>query len=95
MADQMLTLELDDELHARMTAAAAEKGLSVEAWARRQLEVAVDVSGLREEAGAFDAGADWTEADRRLAEYDRTGDYVDAEAWLTELEAEVRARRPG
>lgn len=91
----MLTLELDDELHSRMTAEAAEKGLSLEAWARHQLEAAVGVAGVREEAGAFVAGVDWTEADRRLAEYDRTGDHVDAEAWLTELEAEVRARRPG
>lgn len=93
MADHALTLELDDETFARLAVAAAAEGLSLEVWAQRQLGGAAGVSGVREDAPAFDALNDWTEADRRLAGYDHDGDAVDAETWLAELEAAVRARR--
>jgi|FLYM01.1.fsa_nt_gi hypothetical protein len=93
MADHALKLDLDAETHARLSALAAREGLSLEAWARRRLESADSTPGVREDGSTFEPSHDWFEADRRLAEYDRTGESVDAETWLTELEAEVRARR--
>lgn len=97
MARRVLKLQLAEETHARLTAAAAQEGLSLEAWARRRLEDAArtDSAGVRETSAAFDTQHDWAEADRRLADYDRTGEFIDAEAWMTELRAAVRARQTG
>lgn len=93
MADHALKLDLDAETHARLSALAAREGLSLEAWARRRLESAAPAPGVREDGSTFEPLHDWSEAERRLAEYDRTGESVDAETWLKGLEAEVRARR--
>ncbi len=93
MADRVLALEFDEETYARLAALAGREGVAVEVWARRQLESAAGKLGFREDGAAFGTSQEWAEADRRLAEYDRTGEAVDAETWLTELEAEARARR--
>jgi len=92
MADHVLTLELDDDTHARLAAEAAKAGLSLEAWARRRLAGATQASGVREDSAAFEPVHDWTEADRRLARYDRTGEYIDAETALDAFVAEVKER---
>jgi hypothetical protein len=53
------------------------------------VEAAFAPDGLAEEAAAFQGAHDWTEANRRLAEYDRTGEFVDAETALDAFVAAV------
>jgi len=71
--DAPLTIELDESTRARVEAAAAAAGLSVEAYVREILRAAVSSPGVAEGATAFEGPHDWTEANRRLEEYDRTG----------------------
>lgn len=82
MADGGLILTLSDELAARLRVAAQTAGIDVETFAREHLEAAV-AEGPRH---------DTTEALRRLAEYDRTGEYIELEDWIRDFEAEVEAR---
>lgn len=82
MADGALTLTLDDETAARLETAARQAGLTPEAYAAATLSDALET---------WPPGApyDTTEAERRLAEYDRTGEYVSFEDWAADFEAEV------
>lgn len=81
-----LTLNLTDETLDHLKAEAAKAGMAVEDWAARRL-------GMAKEASPFVRGySDATEALKRLAEYDRTGDFVDGEEALNAFVAEVEAR---
>lgn len=95
MTGSSLTLELDDQTLARLTTAAAALGLRVDAYARDLLEAAVRDQGVREGATAFEGAHDWTEARRRLAEYDRTGEHITLDDWLAEFRADVKSRLAG
>lgn len=103
-----LTLTLDDDLLARVEAAAALAGLSPEAWAALRVSDALEAHGLREDAAVFDAEAPadgWVD-DRTpearafqhaaslaaLEEYDRTGISFPFEDWAAEFRADVEAR---
>lgn len=90
MAERPLTLPLDAATLARAEAAAASEGLSVEQWAAEVLNAALS-PGVRETAAPFEGPYDWTEADRRLAEYDRTGESVPLEEALSEFRRHVEA----
>ncbi len=92
MTDRPVTITLSDDLLRRLTAAAKAAGLSVEAFAAEVLTAALAPDGMAEEAAAFQGAHDWTEADRRLAEYDRTGESVAFEDWATDFRADVKAR---
>jgi len=78
MADGDFKLELSEELGRRLKAAAEAAGLSAEAFAS-----ALIAQGL---------GDDWAEASVSLADYDRTGAYVDAREALSRVRAELVAR---
>jgi hypothetical protein len=78
MADGGFQLELDAELGERLTAAAGAVG-------RSAAEFAADLI-----AKGLDDG--WEESLARLAEYDRTGEYVDADVALRHFR-EVLAER--
>ncbi len=95
MADPFLTLQLGAETFARLEAAAAAAGQPVESYVRKILETVLEPPGMQEGAASFEGAHDWTEADRRLAEYDRTGEYVTLDDWLAELRADVKSRRTG
>ena len=86
MADGAITLTLDDETVRRRDEAARRAGVTPEAYAAGLLSAVVT-----EEAGETPLH-DWTEANRRLAEYDRTGEFVEAGPALDAFVAEVRAR---
>lgn len=92
MADSVLTVFPSDETLRRLTAAAEAAGLSVEVYAARILERALSADGVKGDAAVFQSAHDWTEADRRLAEYDRTGEYVTLEDWEADFRADVEAR---
>lgn len=92
MADTVLTVFPSDETLRRLPVAAEAAGLSVEACAAQILERALADDGVKEDAAVFQSAHDWTEADRRLAEYDRTGEYVDADEALDAFVASVDAR---
>ena len=81
MADGSVTIELDADLGARLKAAAEASG-------RSPGELA---SALIEEALAG-PDADWAETKAALAEYDRTGEYVDAKTAMAELRARLVER---
>lgn len=66
--------------------------MSAEAYAAQILERALAADGVKEDAAVFQSAHDWTEADRRLAEYDRTGEYIDAAEFLDAFVADVEAR---
>lgn len=89
MSDRTLTIPLSDDLLRRLTVAAEAAGLSVEAFAAMIVKAAFAPDGLAEEAAAFEGAPDWTQADRRLADYDRTGEFVDAETALDAFVAAV------
>ena len=90
-----VTVTLNDDLLRRLTVAAEAAGLSVEAYVAMVIETALSPGGMAEEAAAFRSAHDWTEADRRLADYDRTGKSVDAEAALDAFVAAVDADAAG
>lgn len=85
MADGALTLTLDDETAARLETAARQAGLTPEAYAAATLSDALET---------WPPGApyDTTEAERRLAEYDRTGEYVTLEDAMARFEEELQSR---
>jgi hypothetical protein len=66
--------------------------VSVETFAAMTLEAALASDGVAEDAAAFQGAHDWTEADRRLAEYDRTGKSIAFEDWAADFRADVQAR---
>jgi hypothetical protein len=77
-----LTLALDAATLARVEAAAAAEGLSIEVWIARRVIDALPSAGVAEDAPPFDLADPRTEAARlyqaeqariALAEYDRTG----------------------
>jgi len=78
MADGGLTIELDAELAARLREAAKAAGRSTEDYASELI-----AQGLAD---------DWAEARASLAEYDRTGDYVDAKEALANSRASLVER---
>lgn len=92
MADPSLTLQFDDRTFARLKAAAASAGMPVEAYVRDILEAALSRPGVQEGAATFEGAHDWTEANRRLAEYDRTGEHITLVDWLAEFRADVKSR---
>jgi len=79
MADGSLTVKLDDGTAALLERAAREAGMSPSGYAEIVLARALSPD-------------DWSEDFRRLAEYDRTGEFVPAEEALDRFEANVRAR---
>lgn len=86
MADGAITLTLDDETVRRLDEAARRAGVSPEAYAADLLSAVVT-----EEATGI-GPHDWTEANRRLAEYDRTGEFLEAGPALDAFVAEIEAR---
>ncbi|CAN5239092.1 hypothetical protein BH10PSE1_BH10PSE1_26630 [soil metagenome] len=81
MADGALTLNLDDATARRLADAARQAGMTPEAYALERIL-----------ADLTPPAHDWTEADRRLAEYDRTGEFIDAAEALDAFVASVDAR---
>lgn len=73
MTKRALTIELDEPTRARVESAAAIAGLSVEAYLLEVVRAALPSPGVAEAIAAFESPHDWTEANRRLEEYDRTG----------------------
>ena len=47
---------------------------------------------MQEGGATFESAHDWTEANRRLTEYDRTGEYITLDDWLAEFRADVKSR---
>lgn len=81
-----LILTLPQETIDRLKIEAARAGMDIEDWATRRL-------GLSEEAAPFTrADDDASEALRRLARYDETGEFVDGDEALNAFVAEVEAR---
>ena len=78
MADGGLTIELDAELATRLREAAKAAGRSTDDYASELIS-----QGLAE---------DWTDARSSLAEYDRTGEYVDATQALADSWARLVER---
>lgn len=68
-----LIVQLDPATLARLEAAATDAGLSVEDYVAEIIEAALSSPGVAEGVAAFEGTHDWTEANRRLEEYDRTG----------------------
>lgn len=68
-----LTIELDEVTLRRAETAAADAGLSVEDYLVEIIEAALSSPGVAEGVAMFEGPHDWTEANRRLEEYDRTG----------------------
>ena len=81
MADGGMTLNIDEPLAERLREAAKLAGQSVEVYARQALE-----------AFAEDQDDRWAESIRRLEEYDRTGEYVDAEEALAKFRHDLEER---
>jgi plasmid stability protein len=92
MADSVLTVFPSDETLRRLTAAAEAAGVSVEAYAAQILDHALAADGVNEDAAVFQSAHDWTEAGRRLAEYDRTSEYITLKDWEADFRADVEAR---
>jgi plasmid stability protein len=83
MADGELILKLDDDTARRLRAAADAAGLAVESYAADLIS-----SGL---------AGEWADSLARLAEYDRTGDYMSLEEgaayFRTKLEERLTNRK--
>ena len=96
MADSVLTVTPSPDTLRRLASAAEAAGVSIEIYAARILERALPPEGVAKDAAVFQSAHDWTEADRRLAEYDRTGEYLDAaeffDAFLADVETRIAAR---
>ncbi len=73
MTTRSLTIELDAATRAELEAAAAAAGLSIQAYVLESVKAALSSPWVAEVAAAFEGPHDWTEANRRLEEYDRTG----------------------
>ena len=91
MAKPPLTLKLDAPTQARLEAAAAAANLSVHDYAVQAVSTALAVSGVAEATAAFEGPHDWTEANRRLAEYDRTGVSIPLEEVLSAFDDALEA----
>jgi len=78
MADGSVTIELDADLGARLKDAAAAAGRSPDEMAANLIQHGLD--------------DDWAETRARLAEYDRTGESVDAHEAMAELRARLVER---
>ena len=81
MADGGMTLNIDEALAQRLRDAAQSVGESVEVYARQALEA---FSGAEE--------GDWDESIRRLEEFDRTGESVDAEEAFAAIRTNLKKR---
>ena len=92
MADTVLTVIPSAETFRRLTDAAEAEGVTVEAYAALIIQRALEPDGVQEDAAVFQSAHDWTEADRRLVEYDRTGEYITLEDWESDFRADVQAR---
>jgi len=80
MTNDALTVELDADLAEKVRAFASASGTNVDSVVREAVA---------------DYVHDWSEALERLAEFDRAGESLDAEAVLAEFIAAVAARRSG
>ena len=78
MADGGLKIELDEDLAQRVKDAAEAVGQSADQFANELI------------AKSLDDG--WAEARASLAEYDRTGEYVDADVALADFRKELERR---
>jgi predicted transcriptional regulator len=78
MADAGMTIELNEELAQRVKDAAEALGKSADKFANELI------------AKSMDDG--WAEARASLAEYDRTGEYVDADVALADFRKELERR---
>jgi hypothetical protein len=78
MADGGLTIELNEGLAQRVKDAAEALGQSADQFANELI------------AKSLDDG--WAEARASLAEYDRTGEYVDADVALADFRKELERR---
>jgi predicted transcriptional regulator len=78
MADGALTVELDEALSERLKLAAEAAGRRVDDYAAQLISQALDDR--------------WSESLARLAEYDRTGEYVPAEEALDRFRNAVSER---
>jgi hypothetical protein len=96
-----LILQLDAAALARVEAAAAAEGLSIEVWIVRRVIDALPPPGVAEDAAPFDLADPRTEAAKlyqaeqariALAEYDRTGVSFPLEDVLRDVRADLEAR---
>lgn len=96
-----LILQLDAATLARVEAAAAAEGLSIEVWIVRRVIDALPPPGVAEDAAPFDLADPRTEAAKlyqaeqariALAEYDRTGVSFPLEDVLRDVRADLEAR---
>jgi hypothetical protein len=96
-----LTLQLDAPTLARVEAAAAAEGLSIEVWIARCIIDALPPTGVAEDAAPFDLADPRTEAAKlyqreqaliALEEYDRTGVSFPLEDVLRDFRADLEAR---
>jgi hypothetical protein len=76
-----LTLTLDTATAERLADAARQAGMTPEAYALERLS-----------ADLAEGRHDWAEANRRLAEFDRTGEFISLEEWAADFRADVEAR---
>lgn len=81
MADGALTLMLSEDMAARLKAAARAAGVTPEALVIQHLDHAL-----------MEAAFDTTEAERRLAQYDRTGQHIGFEDWAADFRASTLRR---
>jgi hypothetical protein len=101
MERRPLMLPLDAATLARVEAAAAAEGLSIEVWITRRVINTLPPPGVAEDAAPFDLADPRTEAAKlyqaeqariALAEYDRTGVSFPLEDVLRDLRADLEAR---
>jgi hypothetical protein len=78
MADGGLKLELDENLSNRLIAAAEDAGRQVFDYAAELIDGALD--------------DDWSETERRWAEYEKAGESVSVEEAMTRLRHGLKAR---
>jgi len=78
MDDGALTVRIDGELADRLRASAESSGRGVDEHARDLIREALD--------------QDWAEADRRFAEYERTGFSVPADVAFDDLRTSLEGR---
>jgi predicted transcriptional regulator len=79
MADDGFRIELDADLGAQLQAAARAVGVSADAYASELISQAL-------------GDPDWRETRESLANYDRTGEFVDADEALTAAKARLTQR---
>ncbi len=101
MTGRPLTIELDEPTLARVEAAAAAAGLSVEAYVVEVINAALSSPGVAERGAAFEGPDYRSDAEKRyqreqseiaLAEYDRTGVSFPLEEVLKDFRADLEAR---